>query len=40
MATILIIDDDDLIRVLLRSALEAAGYEVTEAANGRQGLAL
>jgi two-component system response regulator (stage 0 sporulation protein F) len=40
MATILIIDDDDLIRVLFRSALEAAGYEVTEAANGRQGLKL
>ena len=40
MATILIIDDDDLIRVLLRSALEAAGYEVMEAANGRQGLEL
>jgi DNA-binding NtrC family response regulator len=40
MATILIIDDDDLIRVLLRSALEEAGYEVTEAANGRQGLEL
>jgi DNA-binding NtrC family response regulator len=38
MATILIIDDEELIRVLLRSALEAAGYEVTEAANGRQGL--
>ena len=38
MATILIIDDDDLIRVLLRSALEEAGYEVAEAANGRQGL--
>ena len=40
VATILIIDDDDLIRVLLRSALEEAGYEVTEAANGRQGLEL
>ena len=40
MATILIIDDDDLIRVLLRSALEETGYEVTEAANGRQGLEL
>jgi len=38
MATILIIDDEELIRLLLRSALEAAGYEVTEAANGRQGL--
>jgi len=40
MATILIIDDDDLIRVLLRSALEERGYEVAEAANGRQGLEL
>ena len=40
MATILIIDDEEIIRVLLRSALEAAGYEVTEAANGRQGLEL
>ena len=40
MATILIIDDEEIIRVLLRSALEAAGSEVTEAANGRQGLEL
>lgn len=40
MATILIIDDEESIRVLLRSALEAAGYEVTEAVNGRQGLEL
>jgi len=40
MATILIIDDEEIIRVLLRSALEAAGYEVTEAANGREGLEL
>ena len=40
MATILIIDDDDLIRVLLRSAFEEAGYEVAEAANGLQGLEL
>ena len=40
MATILIIDDEEIIRVRLRSALEAAGYEVTEAANGRQGLEL
>jgi CheY-like chemotaxis protein len=37
MATILIIDEE-LVRVLLRSALEAAGYEVTEAANGARGL--
>ena len=40
MATILIIDDEEIIRVLLRSALEEAGYDVTEAANGRQGLEL
>ena len=40
MATILIIDDEEIIRSLLRSALEAEGYEVTEAANGRQGLEL
>jgi two-component system response regulator (stage 0 sporulation protein F) len=40
MASILIIDDEEPVRVLLRFALEAAGYEVTEAANGRQGLEL
>ena len=40
MATILIIDDEEIIRVLLRSALEGEGYEVTEATNGRQGLDL
>jgi len=40
MATILIIEDEESIRLLLRSALEAAGYEVTEATNGRQGLEL
>jgi len=39
-ATILIIDDEEPIRALLRFALEAAGYEVTEAANGRQGIDL
>ena len=40
MATILIIEDEEGVRVLLRTTLEAAGYEVMEAANGRQGLAL
>jgi CheY-like chemotaxis protein len=40
MATILIIDDQEPVRVLLRFALEAVGYEVVEAANGRQGLEL
>jgi two-component system response regulator (stage 0 sporulation protein F) len=39
-ATILIIDDEEIIRVLLRSPLEAAGHEVVEAANGREGLEL
>ena len=38
MATILVIDDEEPVRTLLRFALEAAGYEVTEAANGREGL--
>jgi len=40
MATILIIDDEESVRALLRVALETAGYKVTEAANGRQGLEL
>ena len=40
MATILIIDDEAPIRALLRTTLEAAGHEVTEAANGRIGLEL
>ena len=38
MASILIIDDEESVRALLRSVLETAGYEVVEAANGRQGL--
>ena len=40
MATILIIDDEEPIRALLRTALEAAGHEVMGATNGRIGLAL
>jgi DNA-binding NtrC family response regulator len=40
MATILIIDDEERIRALLRTTLEAAGYEVTGAPNGRVGLEL
>lgn len=39
-ATILIIEDEEPIRVLLRTVLEAAGHEVREASNGRIGLAL
>ena len=40
MATILVIDDQESIRRLLRHTLEGVGYEVLEAANGRLGLAL
>ena len=38
MATILVIDDQEPIRALLRTTLEGAGYEVLEASNGRLGL--
>jgi two-component system response regulator (stage 0 sporulation protein F) len=38
MATILVIDDQEPIRSLLRAALEGAGHEVLEASNGRLGL--
>ena len=40
MATILIIDDEQSIRGLLKEVLEKAGYCVLEAGNGREGLAL
>ena len=40
MATILIIDDEEPIRALLRTALEAAGHQMVEATNGRVGLDL
>ncbi|HSL05346.1 MAG TPA: response regulator [Nitrospiraceae bacterium] len=40
MATILIIDDQESIRALLRTTLEGAGHEVKEAPNGRIGLEL
>lgn len=40
MATILLIDDDDLLRPMLRAALELSGHTVTEARNGREGVAL
>lgn len=35
---ILIIDDDEQMRVLLRQVMEWAGYEVVEAADGRAGV--
>jgi CheY-like chemotaxis protein len=37
MPTVLLIDDDDAIRGLLRTALEGVGYVVSEAANGIEG---
>ena len=40
MPTILIIDDEEPIRALLRTILEAAGHQVVEAPNGRIGLEL
>ena len=38
MATILIIDDAEDLRVILRHLLEGAGYRVLEAADGEDGL--
>ncbi len=35
---ILIIDDDEQMRILLRQVMEWAGYEVVEAADGRAGM--
>jgi DNA-binding response OmpR family regulator len=40
MARILIIDDDEVARLTLGSALEAEGHEVAYASNGEVGLAL
>lgn len=39
MARILVVDDDAVNRDILRTRLEAAGYEVTEALNGEEGIA-
>jgi len=38
MARILIIDDEDLVRLTLRQMLEKAGHDVVEASNGAEGI--
>ncbi|MDB4444242.1 response regulator [bacterium] len=38
MANILIIEDDDQLRTMLREMLERIGYKVTEARNGNEGI--
>jgi CheY-like chemotaxis protein len=40
MASILLIDDDDMFRDVLASALGASGHTVRQAANGAEGLRL
>jgi CheY-like chemotaxis protein len=40
MPTVLVIDDDDLVRSLLVRALNGANYAVIEAADGQAGLSL
>jgi len=40
MANILVVDDEEPIRALLRAVLERAGHAVMEAPNGRAGLTL
>lgn len=38
MARVLVVDDEHLLRTMLRSALERAGYEVEEAPEGKTAL--
>jgi DNA-binding response OmpR family regulator len=40
MKRILVIDDDDQVRVMLRDVLEHAGYQVLQAQDGNVGLQL
>ena len=38
MAKVLVIEDDDQIRIILREVLEEEGYDVVEARDGREGV--
>lgn len=38
MASVLVVDDEDQIRQLIRETLEQAGYQVTEARDGKDAL--
>lgn len=38
MKNVLVVDDDPSIRAIIRLFLEAAGYDVSEAADGRRGM--
>ncbi len=38
MPSVLVVDDEDQVRQLIRETLELAGYEVEEARNGKEGL--
>ncbi len=38
MANVLIVDDDDAVRRVLRRVLEADGYDVVDCANGREAM--
>jgi DNA-binding response OmpR family regulator len=40
VGTILVIDDEEVVRKLARAALERAGYQVLDAADGATGLAI
>ena len=40
MARILVIDDDELMREMVRDMLKRAGYEVLEAKDGKEGIEL
>ena len=38
MPSVLVVDDEDQVRQLIRETLEQAGYDVQEARDGKEGL--